>query len=150
MSRTLCLLVGTLLIGSVQASEWIGPADGNAQAQSRNLEQLMRQYPLGAAENSRATRLFQNERSANLLVQIRDREPLHYHADSDITVLLLRGYGVIQFADKTLAVKTGDVMHIPRGVVHAFINQGTEIAAALVVYSPAPGPNDRVLAEPIK
>lgn len=76
---------------------------------------------------------------------MRDREPLHLHADSDITVFLLKGQGRIRLGARELPVKAGDVMHIPRGVIHAFINEDRAPAAALVVYSPAPGPDDRVL-----
>jgi hypothetical protein len=32
-------------------------------------------------------------------------------------------------------------------MVHAYINRGPEVSVALVVYSPAPGPNDRVLVD---
>ncbi len=33
------------------------------------------------------------------------------------------------------------------GAVHAYVNDGAVPGVALVVYSPAPGPDDRVLAE---
>ncbi|MDH3514576.1 MAG: cupin domain-containing protein, partial [Gammaproteobacteria bacterium] len=111
------------------------------------LEQILEQNRLGEAENIRAVTLARNNRSSSLLVQVRDREPLHRHADSDITVLLLRGEGDIRLGQQTIAVKAGDVTHIPRGAIHAFINRGPEPAAALVVYSPAPGPKDRILVE---
>ena len=42
-------------------------------------------------------------------------------------------------------VVPGDVLHVPRGVIHAYINQGPEVGVAIVSYSPAPGPDDRVL-----
>jgi quercetin dioxygenase-like cupin family protein len=48
---------------------------------------------------------------------------------------------------ETRPVRAGDVIHIERGAIHAFINRGPEPAAALVIYSPAPGPKDRVLVE---
>ena len=86
-------------------------------------------------------------RSAAMLVQVRDREPLHRHADSDITVFLLRGEGDMRIGKEALPVKAGSVIHIPRGAVHAYINRGPEPATALVVYSPAPGPKDRILVE---
>lgn len=35
-----------------------------------------------------------------------------------------------------------------RGAVHAYINEGSEIGVAFVVYVSAPGPDDRVVVEP--
>jgi quercetin dioxygenase-like cupin family protein len=57
-------------------------------------------------------------------VQVREREPLHYHAGADITVFLLSGRGRLQIGEPVLAVCTGDVLPIPRGVEHAYLNTG--------------------------
>jgi mannose-6-phosphate isomerase-like protein (cupin superfamily) len=136
-----------LLPGFAPAADWIDVPEGGGAVQRKNLEQTMRQYPLGAGENLRVMRLGQNGRTTHLLVQIRDREPLHHHADSDSTIVMLRGEGTLHLEGQTLALRAGDSLHVPRGVVHAFANRGREPAAALVIYSPTPGPNDRVLAD---
>lgn len=136
-------LVGVALIAGAHGADWIGAPDGKLKQQ--DVERLLKQQPLAAGENIRALPLQKNERSAHVLVQVRDREPLHYHADSDITVFVLRGQGRITIADRTRPARAGDVLHIPRGVVHAYINEGPEVGVALVVYSPPPGPDDRVL-----
>lgn len=140
-------LLMTIWLGAAPTAEWIGPSAHGDTLAPRDLERLLAENPLGANDNIRALPLSRNDRSANLLVQIRDREPLHHHADSDITVFLLRGHGRIQLGERVHAVKAGDVMHIPRGAVHAYINEGAVPGVALVVYSPAPGPDDRVLVE---
>lgn len=133
---------------TARAAEWIGP-DGKVAGKydTKQLEQLLEQNQPAPNENIKVVPLFRNARSSNLLVQVRDREPLHRHIDSDITVFLLRGEGDMRIGMETRPVKAGDVIHIERGVIHAYINRGTEPAAALVVYSPAPGPKDRVLVE---
>ncbi len=131
-----------------EAGQWLGPQQGKEHIfRHADLESLLADNPLGANENIRTVPLYRSERSSNVLVQIRDREPLHRHADSDITVFLLRGAGELRVGKQMHAVKSGDVMHIPRGAVHAYINRGPEPAVALVVYSPAPGPKDRILVE---
>ena len=148
MWRIGAVLVGLAVSAAAHGADWIGAPEGVLE--QRDIEQLLKQHPLAAGENIRVLPLQKNEHSAHVLVQVRDREPLHYHADSDITVFILRGRGRIQIADRTRPARAGDVIHIPRGAVHAYINEGPEIGVALVVYSPAPGPNDRVLAEPAK
>ncbi|MEW6331186.1 MAG: cupin domain-containing protein [Pseudomonadota bacterium] len=133
---------------AAHAADWIGP-DGKVAGQydTKQLGQLLEQNKPAPDENIKVVPLFRNERSSNILVQVRDREPLHRHIDSDITVFLLRGAGEMRIGKETRPVKAGDVIHIERNVVHAYINRGPEPAAALVVYSPPPGPKDRVLAE---
>jgi mannose-6-phosphate isomerase-like protein (cupin superfamily) len=127
-------------------ADWVGPASEEKTVTARSIDALLREQPIAAGENIKPLPLFRNERTSHLLVQIRDREPVHYHADSDISVLMLRGNGTIHVGEQKLPAKAGDVLLIPRGVVHYFVNAGKESAAALVIYSPPPGPNDRVLA----
>jgi quercetin dioxygenase-like cupin family protein len=130
------------------AAEWIGPDEKvSGKYDTKQLKQLLDQNKPAPNENIKVVPLFRNARSSNILVQVRDREPLHRHVDSDITVIILRGEGDMRLGKETRPVKAGDVIHIERGVIHAYINRGAEPAAALVVYSPAPGPNDRVLVE---
>lgn len=142
------LLYVAISVNAVQAAQWLGPQQGKERIfRQADLESLLADNPLGANENIRAVPLYRSERSSNVLVQIRDREPLHLHADSDITVFMLRGKGELRIGKQMQPVNAGDVLHIPRGAVHAYINRGPEPAAALVVYSPAPGPKDRILVE---
>jgi quercetin dioxygenase-like cupin family protein len=133
------------------AANWIGPAEKTpGKFDARSLDQLLETNKPAREENIKTTPLFRNERSASVLLQVRDREPLHRHIDSDITVFMLRGKGEIRIGGLTHAVKAGDIIHIPRGVIHAYINRGAEPGAALLVYSPAPGPKDRILAPDVE
>lgn len=142
------LMLGTLVAHHAEAGQWLGPQPGKTHVlRQADFDQLLAVNPLGAGENIKAMELSRNARSSNLLVQVRDREPLHRHIDSDITVFLLRGEGEIRIGKETRPVRAGDVIHIERNAVHAYINRGPEPAAALVVYSPAPGPKDRILVD---
>ncbi len=147
-STAFLLMFGALVAQYAEASQWLGPQPGKTHVlRQSDFDQLIAANPLGAGENIKVLELSRNARSSNLLVQVRDREPLHRHIDSDITVFMLRGEGDLRLGKETRPVKAGDVIHIERGATHAYINRGAEPAAALVVYSPAPGPKDRVLVE---
>ncbi len=142
------LVIGAGCFNAALATEWIGPDEKvSGKYDAKQLEQLLEQNKPAKDENIKVIPLFRNERSSNVLVLVRDREPLHRHADSDITVFMLRGEGDMRLGQETRPVKAGDVIHIERGAIHAYINRGPEPAAALVVYSPAPGPKDRVPVE---
>jgi quercetin dioxygenase-like cupin family protein len=141
-------LIGAGGFHAALAAEWIGPDEKvTGQYNTKQLEQLLEQNKPAQNENIKVVPLFRNARSSNILVQVRDREPLHRHIDSDITVFMLRGEGDMRIGQETRPVRAGDVIHIERGAIHAYINRGAEPAAALVVYSPAPGPKDRALVE---
>lgn len=144
ITAVVALLLG---LGAFAArADWLGPEEKNPDRYApRNLEQILAAHPLSENEDLRVTPLYENPRSKHVLVQVRTSEPPHVHTDSDITVWVLRGNGVLHIAGREHPVKAGDVMHIPRDTVHYYVNRGLETAAALVVYSPAPGPDDRVL-----
>jgi mannose-6-phosphate isomerase-like protein (cupin superfamily) len=135
-----------LSLSAATPADWLGPEPKDADRYApRNLEKILTANPLGENEEFKVMSLFENPRSKHVLVQVRDREPAHVHTDSDISVWLLRGNGVMHIGGKEHPVKTGDVIHVPRDVVHYYVNRGPEAGAALVIYSPAPGPDDRVL-----
>lgn len=142
------LVLGAGFVHASHAAEWTGPDEKiSGKYNTKQLEQLLEQNKPAQHETIKVVPLFRNARSSNILVQVRDREPLHRHIDSDITVFMLRGEGDMRIGQETRPVRAGDVIHIERGAIHAYINRGPEPAAALVVYSPAPGPKDRVLEE---
>ncbi len=148
LHRYLTFTVLLAVASAASAADWVGPAPTIPARQS--LDALLRANPLGRDQNLRAIPVQRSAHTAQVLVQVRDREPVHYHADSDITVFMIRGHGVIHIADESFPVKEGDVMFIPRKVVHYFVNRSPVPAAALVIYSPPPGPKDRVLIDAAK
>ena len=136
-------LAALLAPGLALALDWVGVPE-NGQATRKDLDQIMRQRPLGANENLRVTPLSNGGRSATYLMQVRRAEPLHHHTDSDMTMFVVRGEGSIRIDDRAANVKVGDVIHIPRNTTHAYTNKGSGVSVLVIVYSPAPGPNDLV------
>lgn len=143
MKRVIALAVA-LSAGPAGAAQWLLAADDD-KTRPATIESLLATHPLAPSDNIKAVTLVRSNHGAQLLVQVRDREPLHYHADSDITVFLLRGRGRLRIGSRDFPVAAGDVLHVPRGVIHAYINNGPEVAVAVVSYNPAPGADDRVL-----
>jgi mannose-6-phosphate isomerase-like protein (cupin superfamily) len=78
---------------------------------------------------------------------VREGEVPHYHRFHDLTVVVLRGEGVMDIEGKRFVMKAGDVVHINRGVRHYFRNSGKAEAASLVVFSPPFDGRDTVTAE---
>jgi len=63
--------------------------------------------------------------------------PPHIHDREDETFYLHQGTLSIQVGDKALIASPGDVVQLPRGVMHCFQNTGNVNAKFLVVAAPA-------------
>src|SRR5213083_2744511 len=60
------------------------------------------------------------------------------HEESDQVLLMLDG----EFGDQRPALKKGDVIIVPAGVKHRFVNRTAKPAVTFNVYSPPAYPND--------
>ncbi len=71
------------------------------------------------------------------LLEARVPERPHVHDAHDLTVVLLRGRGVLHVEGRDHPMAAGDVVHIGRGRVHAFVPSGPEPTLGLAIFSPA-------------
>lgn len=63
--------------------------------------------------------------------------PPHIHHHQEESFYLLEGTLSIQAAGRTFQASSGDFVHIPRGTVHSFRNDGSADAKMLLTISPA-------------
>jgi oxalate decarboxylase/phosphoglucose isomerase-like protein (cupin superfamily) len=59
------------------------------------------------------------------------------HHSEDESFYMLEGSATFQAGGQTIHAKSGDFIHIPRGTVHSFKNEGKVPARAVVIISPA-------------
>jgi len=102
-----------------------------------DLEKLLADNPLAPGDNIKVANLGRSASASQHVVQIREREILHVHKIHDATVTMLRGQGYLVLDTKRVNLKAGDVIHIPRGVAHQYVNTSGEPTVALAVYAPA-------------
>jgi quercetin dioxygenase-like cupin family protein len=105
--------------------------------QELNLDKILADNPLPASENIKVVNLGRSQSASQHIVQIRDREVPHLHKLHDATVTILRGQGYLILANNRINLKAGDIVHIPRGIPHYYVNTAGEPTVALAVYSPA-------------
>lgn len=65
-----------------------------------------------------------------------EAERPHRHDQHDLTVVLLRGAGVLVVEGRQWQVRSGDVVHVARGKVHHFHPRGPAPVTALVIFTP--------------
>ncbi|MET0500610.1 MAG: cupin domain-containing protein [Candidatus Binatia bacterium] len=100
------------------------------------LEKVLVENPLGANDNIKMTTLGQGQGASHHVVQIRDREKPHLHQLHDGTVIMVKGSGYLIMEKRRIDLAVGDILYIPRGAVHYFVNTGSEPAVAFVVFAP--------------
>lgn len=98
---------------------------------------LLAMHPLPEGENISATLLGRTDALSFHLVQIRDRERPHVHAEHDLTVVVLQGSGRLYIDGIAHDMRAGDVAVVPRGTPHYFVNSASTPAAAFVTFAPS-------------
>jgi len=111
------------------------------------IEKVLAENPLGASENIKITTLGQGQGVSHHLVQVRDREKLHVHKIHDGTVVMVKGGGYLLMENRRIDLSAGDIVYIPRGAVHYFVNTASEPTVAFVVFSPPFDGKDTVPVE---
>ena len=107
-----------------------------AELQQTDLEKILADHPLAANDNIKITTLGQGRAVSHHVVQIRDREKPHLHQQHDGTVFMFKGSGYLIMDKRRVDLSAGDVVYIPRGTVHYFVNTGRDPAVAFVVFAP--------------
>ena len=101
-----------------------------------HLDEILADKPLSPEQNIRVVTLGKGTETSHHLVQIRDREAPHLHKKHDLTVVMLKGKGYLMLGQKRIDLIRGDILFIPQGSVHYFVNTFSEPSVALAVFSP--------------
>jgi quercetin dioxygenase-like cupin family protein len=70
------------------------------------------------------------------LVAPRLGAPLHVHSREDEAIYVTAGELEVTVAEARRLAKPGDVVHMPRGIPHGFLNASDRPARMLIVFSP--------------
>jgi quercetin dioxygenase-like cupin family protein len=105
--------------------------------QPQRWEEIVRANSLGPDENIKGVLLMEQPAVSHFLVQIRNREQPHIHQTHDATIVMLRGRGRLVLNNRILIARQGDVLFIPRGTPHYYVNGGPGPTVVLAIFSPA-------------
>ena len=101
------------------------------------LEAWLKEHPLKTDQGMSIEEISRGETASAAIVQIRKTQPLHLHADHDLTAIVLKGEGLLRVGDRNLELRPGSIITIPRGVAHSFTNKSQETAVAYAMFNPA-------------
>jgi quercetin dioxygenase-like cupin family protein len=77
------------------------------------------------------------------IIRLGGIEKAHVHDTHDITVFILKGKVRMDMNGQTRILRKGDVVEVPRGLVHAAENAGRDAAEAYAVFTPPFDGKDR-------
>ena len=83
------------------------------------------------------------------LIRLAGAEQPHIHKDHDLVVVLLSGQARLHLGNRTVDVRPGDVMEIPRGVVHWAENTGPGASEVYAIFSPPFDGRDNLPVPPV-
>lgn len=138
MSMTLRALLVISILSAASPAFAAGKiyyADGQ-RVQELKVKEALKNLPTEWKGPIQVNALGRTDVVSSHIVWVKTRENPHYHAHHEATVMLLKGKGILNIGDQEIDMKPGDVVTIPQGVVHAFMNQSKDPAAAYVVFAP--------------
>jgi quercetin dioxygenase-like cupin family protein len=105
-------------------------------AERVDFDGLVRAHALGPTDNIRADEVGRVPGASVHVVQVRRGETPHRHANHDLVVTLLRGHGHFTIGGSSREMHAGDVVAVPRGTTHWFVNDGDAPSVAVAVFVP--------------
>lgn len=102
-------------------------------------------------ENIHVKKLASDSLSTSFLIWIRESVPLHKHEKHTENVYVLEGEGDMTVGDKTLKLKAGSYIFIPKNTPHSVVvDKSKGLMKVLSVQSPNFDGTDRVMIAPTK
>ncbi len=109
------------------------------------LERLIKSVGSGVQEIE-VVKLNETEHITQLLAFIRTAEAPHYHAEHDLTFILLKGKGELYLEGESFEMHEGDIAFIPKGAVHFYTNT-SDLSVLLANFCPNYDGKDSVKVE---
>jgi mannose-6-phosphate isomerase-like protein (cupin superfamily) len=102
-----------------------------------DLDTLLKARPLAPGGPDADIVAAQHVAASELQIVVARKIDLHTHEDSAHRIYVARGTGVFRFAGQARPVKVGDILTVPKGIVHGFeASPGSEPLVLLVVETP--------------
>lgn len=134
-------------IGSLAIADLTESSAQGAQAKVGSVAKLLAEASADPAAPITTAPFATGEDCSINLLSVKGIVPAHYHAKHEETVLIEFGSGTMRLGDKKVRVAAGDLMHIPKGVVHGFVPDSGGVRV-VSIFAPAFDGKDRVLVPP--
>jgi quercetin dioxygenase-like cupin family protein len=109
--------------------------------------EIVRRNPIDPQTGGALTPIAQGEFATVNVWQLAGRIPAHYHRAHEEIVIVHSGTGEVRLGDQTFTLQAGDVLLVPKNVVHAVRATGDVPFRGVSVFGPAFDGQDRVFVD---
>ena len=103
-----------------------------------DLDTLLKEKPLAPGGPDADIIDSQHVAASELQIVVARKIDLHTHEDSTHRIYVARGKGIFRFAGQARPIKVGDILTVPKGIVHGFeTSPGPEPLVLLIVETPS-------------
>jgi quercetin dioxygenase-like cupin family protein len=130
---------------------WIYLASGLAAAPAEapvvHFDAVVKANPIDPARGATLTEVARGEQASVNVWQMTKGLPPHFHRSHEEVIFVKSGQAEVRLGDRTLTMQAGDMLLIPKGMVHSARALGDEPIRGISVFSPAFDGKDRIMVE---
>ena len=112
-----------------------------------NFAEVVRTTPIDPERGGVLTPVLQGEDGTVNVWQLTGTIPPHYHNAHEEYIVVMEGVGDVRLGDETRPLKVGDIVRVPRKVVHQVTARGDAPFRGVSFFGPAFDGTDRVFLD---
>jgi len=109
-----------------------------------NFHAVVKKTPLGPEGGAALTPVFLGTEATVNVWQLTGKLPAHYHRKREEYVLVLEGEGQVRLGKETRRLRPGDLVRVPKGMIHAVQARGGRPFRGVSFFAPAFQGRDRI------
>jgi quercetin dioxygenase-like cupin family protein len=110
--------------------------------------EVIKANPMDPTRGAVLTEVARGEQASVNVWQMTKGLPPHFHRSHEEVIFVKSGRAEVRLGDRTLTMQAGDLVLVPKGVVHSARALGREPFRGISVFAPAFDGQDRIMVEP--
>lgn len=112
-----------------------------------HFDEVVKAHPIDPARGAALTEVARGEQASVNVWQMTKGLPTHFHRSHEEVIFVRSGRAEARIGDRTVEMKAGDILLVPKGVVHGVKVLGDAPFLGVSVFAPAFDGKDRVFVE---
>ena len=126
-----------------------GLAAAPAVAPVVHFDEVIKVNPIDATRGAVLTEVARGEQASVNIWQMTKGLPLHLHRSHEEVIFVKSGRAEVRIGERTLTMQAGDLVLIPKGMLHSARAVGKEPFRGISVFAPAFDGKDRIMVDEI-
>jgi quercetin dioxygenase-like cupin family protein len=136
-----CLLIAAAVMGGSAL------AAAPAEAPVIHFSEVVKANPIDATRGAAITEVVRGEQASVNVWQMTKGLPAHFHREHEEVIIVQSGRAQARIGGRTQIMQAGDILLVPKGMVHQVRALGDEPFRGISVFAPAFDGKDRIMVE---